>query len=107
MACRPERPRAAYAIDFDAAACSDYIPEFRMRCGLDGSTIHRPGWQMLLAAEQLPLVQLIDGHRSIREIALRAAATGALPADAAQAFARKLFQSLWQLDFVAMASRKT
>ena len=88
------------------AACLDYVPLMRMRCGLSGAEIFRPGWRMTLNAAQLPFVQHIDGHRTIREIAACVAqgkdtARGSV-ADF-EKFGRKLFQSLWRLDFVAMA----
>jgi hypothetical protein len=52
----------------------------------------------------LPFVQHIDGRRTIREIASSVAQSGSRRADLAEVekFARKLFQSLWRLDFLAM-----
>jgi hypothetical protein len=49
-------------------------------------------------------VQHIDGRRTIREIASSVAQSGSRRADLAEVekFARKLFQSLWRLDFLAM-----
>ena len=61
---------------------------------------------MGLNPAQLPFVQNVDGRRTIREIAERVAQSGESPgasvADLAN-FGRKLFESLWRLDFVAMA----
>ncbi len=105
MACRPERPKESYAIDFSTDASLDYVPMMRMRCGLDGSEIYRPDWRTALNAAQLPFVQLIDGRRTIREIAASVAqGPGSRRGDAAdvEKFARKLFQGLWRLDFLAM-----
>ncbi|MGO9155162.1 class I SAM-dependent methyltransferase [Mycobacterium sp.] len=106
MACRPDRPKESYTIDFSAADSLEYVPLFRMRCGLSGSEIFRPNWRMNLNAAQLPFVQHVDGRRTIREIAECVAQSGdsrrANVADL-ENLGRQLFQSLWRLDFVAMA----
>jgi hypothetical protein len=105
MACRPERPKESYAIDFSTQACLDYVPLMRMRCGLSGSEIFRSDWRAPLNSAQLPFVQQVDGHRTIRDIAASlhsgTSQRGSL-ADV-EKFARKLFQALWRLDFLAMA----
>jgi len=105
-ACHPQRPKESYAIDFSTMDCLDYVPLMRMRCGLSGSDIFRPGWQMGLNAAQLPFVQQIDGSRTIREIAASVAqANDGQRGNTAdfEKFGRKLFEALWRLDFVAMA----
>jgi SAM-dependent methyltransferase len=104
MACRPDRPKDSYIIDFSAEGSLDYVPLFRMRCGLSGSEIFRSDWRMNLNAAQLPFVQHVDGRRTIREIAASVAQSGSRRADVAdlEKFGRKLFQSLWRLDFLAM-----
>ena len=104
MACRPDRPKESYTIDFSAEDSLDYVPLFRMRCGLSGSEIFRSDWRMNLNAAQLPFVQHVDGRRTIREIAASVAQSGSRRADVAdlEKFGRKLFQSLWRLDFLAM-----
>ena len=105
LACRPERSKESYAIDFSTPACLDYVPLMRMRCGLSGLEIFRPDWRTTLNSAQLPLVQQVDGHRSIREIAAsvhgEASSRGSV-ADV-EKFACKLFQALWRLDFLSMA----
>jgi hypothetical protein len=92
-------------IDFLTRASLDYVPMMRLQCGLSGADIVKRGGQMGLNARQLPFVQYVDGRRTIREIAERVAQSGESPragvADLEQ-FGRKLFQSLWRLDFVAM-----
>lgn len=106
MACHPQRPKESYAIDFSTMDCLDYAPLMRMRCGLSGSDIFRPGWQLGLNAAQLPFVQQVDGSRTIREIAaLVAQANDGQRGNTAEfeKFGRKLFEALWRLDFVAMA----
>lgn len=106
IACRPDRPKSHYTIDFSAAGSLDYVPLFRMRCGLSGGEIFRPGWRMRLNPAQLPFVQNIDGRKTIREIAERVSQTGGSPRASVsdlEKFGRKLFQSLWRLDFVSIA----
>ncbi|MGB6512886.1 MAG: SAM-dependent methyltransferase, partial [Mycobacterium sp.] len=106
MACRPERPKESYAIDFSTQACLDYVPLMRMRCGLSGSEIFRSDWRAPLNSAQLPFVQQVDGQRTIREIAASVAQSGASQRGSladVEKFARKLFQALWRLDFLAMA----
>jgi SAM-dependent methyltransferase len=106
MACRPERPKESYAIDFSTIESLDYVPLMRTRCGVAGGEIFWPGARMGLTPAQLPFVQNIDGRRTIRQIAERVAQSGeASPAATAdlEDFARKLFQSLWRLDFLAIA----
>jgi SAM-dependent methyltransferase len=105
MACHADRPKESYAVDFSTPKCLDYVPVMRMRCGLSGTQISRPGWRMNLNAAQLPIVQYIDGRRTIRDIAnlvrqSKSASRGSV-ADFDK-FARKLFQALWRLDIVTM-----
>ena len=104
MACREDRPKESYAIDFSADDSAGYVPMYRAGCGLAGSDIFRSDWRKNLNTAQLPFVQGIDGRRTIREIAEDVAQGGARRGDAAELekFARKLFQYLWRLDFLAM-----
>jgi SAM-dependent methyltransferase len=105
MACHPDRPKESYVINFSTIASLDYVPRMRMRCGVAGTDIFRPGWRMSLNAAQLPFVQNIDGRRTIREIAA-AVAQNQGPGQGgvvhSEKFGRKLFQALWRLDFLAM-----
>ena len=105
MACRPERPKASYAIDFSTQACLEYVPLMRMRCGLSGNEIYRSDWRTTLNSAQLPFVQQVDGQRTIREIAASVHAEASSRGSVAdmENFARKLFQALWRLDFLAVA----
>ncbi|WP_156689792.1 class I SAM-dependent methyltransferase [Mycobacterium sp. Marseille-P9652] len=104
LASRTDRPKESYAVDFSTDASLDYVPTMRFRCGLNGSEIFRPDWSMTLNAAQLPFVQHVDGRRTIREIAGAVAQTEPRRAGASdlEQFGRKLFQSLWRLDFVSM-----
>ena len=110
MACHADRPEEGYAIDFSSADSLDYVPLMRMRCGISGAEIFRSDWRMSLNPAQASLVRKVDGRRTIREIAACGARGGALPeteAAHAETFARKLFRSLWRLDFVSMALKTT
>jgi SAM-dependent methyltransferase len=106
IACRPDRSKENYTIDFSAADSLDYVPLLRTRCAVSGTDIFRPDARLSLNPAQLPFVQYVDGDRTIREIAAcvaqRGTSSGASAADL-EDFGRKLFQSLWRLDFVAVA----
>ena len=103
--CHADRAPESYRVDFASPTILDAAPTFRYRCGFDGSSIYRPGWRMNLDLEQRTIVQLIDGHRTIREIVEAVAQLG-VPAPQRQVElqnrARLLLQSLWQQDFLAM-----
>ncbi|MCV7031507.1 class I SAM-dependent methyltransferase [Mycobacterium sherrisii] len=101
MACHPDRPQQQYTIDFSTAAALDYVPMSRTACQLSGVDLLGPGARLRLSPAQLPFAQLVDGRRSIREIAANVR-PGSDTGDA-EDFARKLFQELWRLDFLAMA----
>jgi hypothetical protein len=110
LACRPERPKSDYAIDFAAPACYDYVPMLRTACLLSGETIHLPGATLKLNPAQLPFVQHIDGRRTIKEIIDGVAQRHDVrteDTEGVQQFGLTLFRSLWRLDFLAMALNKT
>jgi hypothetical protein len=69
MACRPDRPKDGYTIDFSTPTFLDSVPMMRLQCGLSGTEIVKPGGHFGLNAAQLPFAQLVDGCRTIREIA--------------------------------------
>lgn len=106
MACRRDRPKEQYTIDFSTVAALDYVPLMSTRCGVSGTDMFWPGWRMAPSPAQLAFLQQVDGRRTIREIAGCVARTGE-PSGGSLAdleeFGRKLFQSLWRLDFVAVA----
>jgi hypothetical protein len=108
-ACRPERPTETYRVDFATDRWLDAVPFFRYRCGLQGETISRPGWSTVLSPDQLALVWLVDGRRTIREILAAAAqsttASGRSPANL-ERFAHTLFESLVNRDFLVLALRR-
>jgi hypothetical protein len=53
----------------------------------------------------LPFVRYVDGRRTIREIAACVVHSGESQGSTAklEKFARNLFESLWRLDFLAIA----
>jgi SAM-dependent methyltransferase len=106
MACQPDRPRQSYTIDFSSADCLDYIPMLRAHCGIAGAEIFWPGARLRLTSAQLLLVTNIDGHRTIRQIVESVAQlpiwSGTGVTDPEE-FGRRLFQSLWRIDFLAIA----
>jgi SAM-dependent methyltransferase len=106
MACHPDRPKDRYQIDFSTPASLDYVPIFRYRCGLAGNEIVWPGSRVGLNPAQLPFVQYVDGRRSIREIircVLQQHGVSGTGTAELESFVRRLFQTLWRVDFVAMA----
>ncbi|MEE3753669.1 class I SAM-dependent methyltransferase [Mycobacterium intracellulare] len=107
LACRPERPTQDYAIDFSAASSLDYVPLPRTACLLSGDEIHLPGAQLKLTPAQLPFVQHVDGRRTIREIVDSVAQGNRQDGTQVREFGRQLFESLWRLDFLAMALNTT
>ena len=97
VACRPERPKESYAIDFASTAALEYVPVFRKRCGLEGDMVFRPDWRKTLAPSHAELLRYVDGSRSIRQIAEQAGHN--------LDEARRLFEGLWRLDFLAATIR--
>jgi hypothetical protein len=76
----------------------------RTACMLSGADLIGPGARLRLSPADLALAQLVDGRRSIGEIAASVSQRGGSNSTGeAQNFARKLFQELWRLDFLAMA----
>ncbi|OBI02307.1 class I SAM-dependent methyltransferase [Mycobacterium scrofulaceum] len=106
MACRHERPKEHYTIDFSTPEALDYVPLLRTACLLSGDDIHLPGTKLKLNPAQLPFVEQVDGRRTISEIVEHVARRGDIGPENAylvEGFGRKLFESLWRLDFLAMA----
>ncbi len=104
-ACRADRPRAGYAINFASADALEYVPSLRYRCGLSDSQLSRPDWTTSVDPVQLSLLRQMDGRRTIREIVVSALQRGELPLRSQaelEQFGMTMVQSLWQLDFLAM-----
>ncbi|MBM3669446.1 MAG: methyltransferase domain-containing protein [Actinobacteria bacterium] len=102
LACRSDRPREYFEIDFSSDQALELIPEYRYRCSLTDSRLIRSDWSVDLDPRERALVQQIDGRRTIREIAAIVSAETGEPAPQAARYARELVQSLWELDFLAM-----
>jgi SAM-dependent methyltransferase len=107
MACRPDRDHAQYRIDFTAPESIDFVPEWRLHCGVSGDQIVSPNLRRTLEGTQAALVRLVDGRRTIGEIADGAGSDAVTDTQEGntQMDARQLFESLWRLDFVAMGLR--
>jgi SAM-dependent methyltransferase len=105
VACRPDRPKENYTVDFSSREALDYIPIMRVGCGVSGNDVVMPHGRMRVRADQLPFVQLVDGRRTIREIAERVAREGSSQTSIAdfEPLARNVFENFWQLDLLAMA----
>jgi SAM-dependent methyltransferase len=105
VACRADRPKADYAVDFSSAESLGYIPVVRAFSGVFGNDIVMPHVRVPMSTVQVPFLQLVDGSRTIREIAALVARDHTPQADVADVenLARNVFQNLWRLDFLAMA----
>jgi SAM-dependent methyltransferase len=104
-ACRPERPVETYRIDFASTRFLAYVPSLRHRCVLGDAEISRPDWTVPLNESQLALLRPMDGTRTIRELVAAAdtAPTFAtVDPERREQYARELFESLWQMDVLAM-----
>ena len=104
VACRPDRPKADYAVDFSSAEALGYIPVVQTRFRVDGDAIVMPHARVPLSAVEVPFIRLVDGRRTIREIVALVAGDLAPQAGVdVEDLARKAFRNLWRLDFLAMA----
>ena len=64
MACREDRPKESYAIDFSSDDALNYAPRFRFRCGLSGSEIFtRPCSTMKSPCPSSPRSKIISSAR--------------------------------------------
>ena len=110
LACRPDRPRQDYVVDFAGGRAPGFVPSLRLRCGLDGDRLMQPGWGIAVDEAQAALVRLVDGRRTIAEIADAATPPGARTADGAADrthAAVDFFRLLWTLDFVAIGLERS
>ncbi|OBF57132.1 hypothetical protein A5787_25980 [Mycobacterium sp. 852002-50816_SCH5313054-b] len=106
IACRPERPKEQYTIDFSTDGSLDYVPLARTACLLSGEEIFLPGAKLKLDPARLRFVRQVDGRRTIRQIVECVARDRGAANESQvelQESARTLFRSLWRLDFLAMA----
>jgi SAM-dependent methyltransferase len=105
IACGTARPKESYAIDFSTLKALDYVPLMRKGCGLAGTEIYKDDWRLGLDPTQLAFAQQVDGKRTIRQIASVVRNSGTVQGSTAKTekYARELFQSLWRLDYIAVA----
>jgi hypothetical protein len=105
VACRPDRSKENYAVDFSSGEALDYIPVMRVGCAVSDAAVVMPHGRIGLSADQLPFVRLVDGRRTIREIAETVAREGSSQTSIADSelLARNVFENFWQLDLLAMA----
>ena len=105
-ACHADRPPKSYRIDFATPEILDAVPGYRYRCGFDGTAVFRHDWRINLDPNQLPVVQFINGRRTIREIVAELSRLGgaALLSQAdLENLARTLMQSFWERDFISLS----
>ena len=105
---RPECAPETYRIDFASPAFLDYVPSFRHRCRLTASGVEQNDWSIPLNETQRSLLRWMDGRHTIGEILAESAAVdgfGQADPAARERYGRELFQSLWQLDVLAMGLR--
>jgi hypothetical protein len=77
VACRPDRPAANYTVDFSSAEALSYIPAVRTLFHVEGNIVVMPHAMVPLSAIEHPFIRLVDGRRTIREIAALVATDGA------------------------------
>lgn len=109
-ACRKDRPREKYEIDFSAENTDDYIPSLRYRCFLDGSQLSRYDWSITLNNIESALLKELDGQRSIANIIERVSKTDgyqSLQRVELMSLGKTLFKRLWQLDFLAIGLKNS
>lgn len=103
MACHSERPSESYVIDFSSDGFVSFVPDFRHACSLIGPRISRYDWSLDLGRDQLAFVELMDGQRTIGQIAALVEQRGSITGtEDPIEVARATFRSLWQLDFLSM-----
>lgn len=103
VACRPERPRERYAIEFPRVGFLDYVPALRHPTRINADSIERNGWRVPLNPSQVALLREIDGQRSIGEIVERyriGVAHGVVPD--LRTYAYNLFRSVWRLGYLTI-----
>jgi SAM-dependent methyltransferase len=106
IACRQDRPKESYIIDFKTLESLDYVPSMRIGCGLAGTEIYKPDWRFGLDPTQLAFAQQVDGKRTIRQMASAVRHVGAATQGSTakmERYGRTFFESLWRLDVIAVA----
>jgi hypothetical protein len=104
-ACRKDRPKESYAIDFSGDGVYDFVPSLRYRCVLNGNQLSRYDWSVALNHVEAIIMKNVNGQRTIANIIEKISTTevhGSLQHAELKAVCKALFQRLWQLDFLAM-----
>ena len=68
-ACRSDRSPTSYRIDFAQDDATRYIPALRYRCRIQDGQICRHDWCLSLNPAEMAVVQHVNGHRGIQDIA--------------------------------------
>lgn len=104
IACRADRPKRQYAIDFSRPEFVAYVPVPRHSYRIEGNEIVRMKLRCAVSNAQLAFLRQVDGRRTIAEIVVRAAGEGVTgDAPEVERFIRELFQSMWRLGCMAIA----
>jgi SAM-dependent methyltransferase len=104
-ACRKERSKEGYAIDFSSEGFLEFVPSLRYRCALDGNQLSRYDWNIALNHVDAIIMNNVNGQRTIANIIEKISITdvcGSLQHNELKAVCKALFQRLWQLDFLAI-----
>ena len=104
-ACREDRPKEKYKIDFTSEEIFNLVPSLRYRCSLEGSKLSRPNWSLTLNPQEIEIIQRVDGLLSVTEILKQASNSPVIKGQNQtdlRMFGKALFQKLWQLDFLSM-----
>lgn len=107
-ACRSDRPQDSYRITLDPKHWRREIPTLRYRCHLDDEGVVGPGRRIPCTPEQIRVVQLIDGNRSVQDIVDEVSGYGTDSNSEefnAGDFVVALLDSLWKQDVVTFALR--
>ena len=109
-ACRKDRPKESYAIDFSSEGVFGFVPSLRYRCALDGDQLSRYDWNITLNHLEASIMKNVNGQRTIAEIIEKIstpAVYGSLQHNELKALCKVLFQRLWQLDFLAIGLKNS
>jgi hypothetical protein len=105
MACRKDRPKDNYEINFSSNKLGDFVPSLRYRCALNGNLLSRHNWSTTLDHLEAALLHQVNGQLTINDIIDQVSATESLRhhgPSTLKAIGKALFKKLWQLDFLAM-----
>lgn len=105
IACRPERDRSTYHIDFASPRALDYVPFFRHRCGLTGRDLYSPAQRIPLDPSSARIAELIDGKSTVRKISFEMSGTGASGHQTdgkTENFTLEIIKTFYLLDFVSL-----